>query len=56
MVTPRRAGVEGEEVEGEKVEGETSVLVSAGPGTCPFERRHQVTKEPAGHNWLVILC
>ena len=39
---------------GEDTEAVASVLVSAGPGLCPFERRHQVTKNHAGQNWLVV--
>lgn len=50
VVRPRRS-----ERSGEDTEAMASVLVSAGPGQCPFHRRHEVTKNLAGKNWLVIL-
>lgn len=40
---------------GEDAEMVSAVLVSAGPGECPFQRRHTVTKNLAGPNWFVML-
>ncbi|XP_045599255.2 2',5'-phosphodiesterase 12 [Procambarus clarkii] len=40
---------------GEDAEVVSSVLVSAGPGECPFERRHEFTKNMAGNNSLRVI-
>ncbi|XP_064117001.1 2',5'-phosphodiesterase 12-like isoform X2 [Macrobrachium nipponense] len=40
---------------GEEVEVLSSTLVSAGPGVCPFERRHQHTEVPAGEKSLRVI-
>lgn len=50
VMSPRR----GERC-GEDTEAIASVLVSAGPGLCPFERRHKVTKKPTGQNCLRVI-
>lgn len=50
LVKPRR----GERV-GEDTEMTSAVLVSAGPGECPFQRRHAVTKNLAGPNCLRVI-
>ncbi|XP_042861994.1 2',5'-phosphodiesterase 12-like [Penaeus japonicus] len=51
VVTPTANGRKGEEME-----VISPVLVSAGPGECPFERRHTLTKEHAGANRLRVVC
>ncbi|KAK7016428.1 Endonuclease/Exonuclease/phosphatase [Halocaridina rubra] len=40
---------------GEPVEILSPALVSAGPGECPFDRRHQYTKEYAGEKCLRVI-
>lgn len=50
VVRPRQ-----EDRTGEDAEMMAAVLVSAGPGECPFQRRHTVTKNMAGPNWFVRL-
>lgn len=51
MVARPRQG----ERQGEDAEAVASVLVSAGPGQCPFQRRHEITKNPAGQNSLRVI-
>lgn len=46
---PRRG-----ERQGEDAETTAGVLVSAGPGECPFQRRHKATTNLAGPNWFVV--
>ncbi|CAL4083692.1 unnamed protein product, partial [Meganyctiphanes norvegica] len=40
---------------GESAEVVADVLVSAGPGECPFERRHAFTKKMAGNKSLRVI-
>lgn len=40
---------------GEDAEVMSAVLVSAGPGECPFERRHHFTKNMSGENSLRVI-
>ncbi|KAG0718713.1 2',5'-phosphodiesterase 12 [Chionoecetes opilio] len=41
--------------QGEDTEARATVLVSAGPGHCPFQRRHEATKHQAGQNCLRVI-
>ncbi|XP_042233315.1 2',5'-phosphodiesterase 12-like isoform X2 [Homarus americanus] len=50
IVTPRMG-----ERRGEDTEVVSTVLVSAGPGECPFERRHQFTKDMAAENSFRVI-